>query len=231
MSLNDPSKPPTWNSPDIVLTTEPVYVGGVWQSPGNVGFLTNPIAALSNLSSVDAINAVVKVSCAFGGIGNWTLPLTSQVVTIPAGIHTASVPIPMAAAYEALQTKYQIVGPIFPVAIFVDIYHPYDSNPNDNHGVNSSDIWVAGKGAVVYPIQLNNFTTSAIAFNLSIVGTNSIGATLEETRVVLPANTGDGECVIQYPAQPSGSNADVTVFATDDSGNPIGGFTARLYFN
>jgi hypothetical protein len=199
--------------------------------PGNQTFLSNPVARLSNISSIEAITTVT-ISYSMPGIGGPLTPIVAGLpVTIPTGRWSAPIALPVAAAVQALQTKYE-TSALGSITLHVDISDTYDSNPNDNHGVNSSAIYLFGNGVVPNtPIQLNNFTTSPIAFNLEIIGPNTIGALLATERVVLPENTGDGETTLNIPVQPPGSRAEITVLAKDDDGNSIGGFTARLYFS
>jgi hypothetical protein len=238
MSLNDPTNPPTWNSPDIALYAPMVYAGGAWQTSGGVypSFASNPTAALSNLSDVDAINVTAEISYGVACIGFPPIPIMTQVITIPAqagvgGNPKTLIPLPVAQAWQALLQTYP---PTSALAMYVDLYHPYDSNPNDNHGATNAtnpQISIVGpSGWFANLVTLYNSTAAPLAFNLAIIGPNPTGATLAAARYVLaPNNASLAE--INFPAQPPGTNADITVFATDDNGNPLGGYTARCYFN
>jgi hypothetical protein len=241
MSLNDPTNPPTWNSPDIALYSPMVYAGGTWQTSGGVFpyFVSNPTASLSNLSNVDAINVTVNISYGLVGIGFPPIPLMTQVITIPAqaGIGSnpkTSISLPAAQAWPALLSAYPDVPiAVSALAIYVDLYHPYDSNPNDNYGaMNASNpvVSLVGTGGLSAFINLNNSTGAPLAFNLAVIGANPIGATLAPARYVLAPNSAQ-VVPVQFPAQPPGTNADITIFATDDGGNPLGGYTARCYFD
>jgi hypothetical protein len=228
------AKPATWNSPDILMWAEPALEGGLWGILGDQPYLSNPIAWLSNVSSVNAITAVT-ISWGLLGIGGSLEPLMTlpKPITIPTGRWSASLALPVAAAVQAFRAKYGETGlaSLALVSMYVDLSPSYDSNPNDNHGVNNSFIEVFGTGvAPVAAIPLSNYTALPLAFNLEIVGPNTIGATLSAERMVLPANA-FSQALLNIPVQSSGSNADITVIANDDNGNFIGGFTAKLYFN
>lgn len=227
--------PATWDSPDIALFSAPSFSSGQWQFPGGPGqpqiFLTNPTAALSNLSDVVAVNASVTVSCALPAIGAPAMPVATYIATIPSGTSTASIPIPLTAALQALAQRYPDLPQWTASAnIYVDIYHPYDSNPNDNHGINSSNPQILAPGGHFTTLPLSNKIATPTAFNFAIIGPNGIGASLQNARVIVAANT-MSEAILNFPAQPSGSNSDITVFAKDDNGNSLGGYTKRLYFN
>ena len=244
MSLNDPGNPPTWNSPDIALYTDLVYAGGHWQTPGGnayPSFVSSPTAALSNLSNVYAINVTANISYGLASIGFPPILLMTQVVSIPAQAGIGSnpkvlIPLPVTQAWQALQTAYppHLFEWGYALAIFVDLYHPYDSNPNDNHGaMNASNpaLSIVGRGeGGANLITLYNSTAAPLAFNLAIIGSNPIGASLVPARNVVPPNTVSSPNLL-IPAQPPGTSADITVFAKDDNGNPLGGTTARCYFD
>ena len=243
MSLNIPGNPPTWNSPDIALYAPMTYTGGLWQTSGGPypSFLSNPTAALSNLSKVDAINVTAHISYGLASIGFSPVLLMTQVVSIPAQAGTSGnpkilVPLPATQAWQALQASNppELFEWGYALAMYVDLYHPYDSNSDDNHGAmnaNNPAVGLVVRGGVFADlITLYNTTGAPLAFNLSIIGSNPIGATLPQVRYVVGPNM-PVAVRINFPVQPPGSNADVTVFANDDNGNPLGGSTARFYFD
>jgi hypothetical protein len=229
-------KPATWNSPDIQVSWEPVFVGGQWQFPNVPNNAQYAIATLSDLSDVAAINTLVRISLATPGI---SFPATSptgfmtQVITIPGNAGNSGNPktpitIPLGPGMP-LSTG----GDLFiPPAIFVDIANPYDSNPNDNHGVKNTWISMLAPNSVsaANAILLINAAATPQAFNLAIIGPNLIGATLGQNRYVVPANA-SGYVILNFPAQAAGTKAEPTMVAKDDNGALLGYCTALLYFN
>jgi len=220
----------TWNSPDILLYPEPVFAGGNWGQAGEEQYLPNPTASLSNNSDVVAINAMADISCGLLGLGVGTprVSLVKQVVTIPPGQGTVFLPLPVAAGLQAIQASRAPFN-LFPglISVYVDLSHPYDSDPGNNHGINNSIIFAGVHDSAFIPLY--NFSNSSAAFNLAIVGPNTIGAALAATRMVVGSGSCD-QANLTFPTRPSGSHADITVFAKDDAGKPLGGFTLRLYF-
>lgn len=216
-------KPATWNSPDIVGSWEPILVSGQWQFPNNSEQYAT--ATLSDLSDVDAINTLVRISLATPGICYPPAPLTellTQVITLPGNSRTP-ITIPLGTV------KLFFIPP----AIFVDIAHPYDSNPNDNHGIKNTWISILPPNSVSTPqaILLINSAATPEAFNLAIIGPNSIGATLGQNRYIVPAGGGNSWATLSFPAQAAGTKASLTVLANDDNGGILGYCTALLFFN
>jgi hypothetical protein len=213
--------PPTWNSPDLQIYPNPVYASGQWALPSP--FLSNPVATISNSSSVAAVNTTVTISYGGVGIGYPKTTLQTQTVTIP-GSSAIQVSVPLSAAVQV----YLASGTS--IAMYVDLAHPYDSNINDNHGVNNAPIFLGAPVGGLF-LDLYNSTNANLAFNSQIVGPNTIGATLPAATMVVPPGAPALLPIdVNFDAQPAGSNSAITVIALDDGGDLIGGCTLRLYF-
>lgn len=209
----------TWDNPDIVVYATPQHTGGSWRIDP-AWFLANTLVTVRNKSgTAAAINTVVAVSYAQVGIGMPRTPLSTQLVSLAAGeARQLSIPLPSTVFNQ----------PEKAIAIFVDVSHPYDVDPANNHGANTSIITLAGGGVSgANPISLGNATAAPISYVLS-VEPNPVGATLSATQVTVPP--GATRVVnASFGGRPSGT-ASFTVVARDAQGNLAGGFTSLLYF-
>ncbi len=243
-------RPPTWNSPDIRMYSDFKASEGSWQQLSleeQGSSLHDATVTLHNESDVDAVNVSVKASCRINGLSFGCIPISlmTQLVTVPANAQAEMV--------VSLRSTQQLLAAQFPnlywtsPAIFIDIDHPYDSNPDDNHGQNNCLVEIFEQSGVpagtveAADLHLNNGTEAAANFNLAIIGPNSLGAIIAGwapgssfdtipagPRFTVPPNS--YQSIALAFAFPSAlTNTDITVIARDDDGNFLDGCTVRLY--
>ena len=208
----------TWDNPDIVVYATPQLVGGEWRETQWI--LNNALVSVHNHSmKAAAINTRVDVSYGPVGIGMPKKPLMSQMISLAAGgMQQLSIPIPPAVLSQPEQA----------LALFVDLYHPFDSDTTNDHGESSSVITLVGAGiGAGTSFDLGNTTNSPITYNLT-AEPNTVQADVEFAQVtVAPGAT---QSVIVAWIAPSGTTAtSFTVIARDGQGNLQGGFTNLLY--
>lgn len=224
--------PATWNSPDIVGSWQPILVGGAWQWPySTAGTEQYATATVSNLSTLTAVNMSVRVSLGAPGISSPSATLSATqtlIITLP-GNSKVPITIPLGTGITLIPLGEEL---FIPPAVFVDLAPTYDSNFNDNHGVLNAWISMLSANSVTAPsaILLVNSAAAPAQFNLAIIGPNPIGATLAQDTYDVPGAS-SGYVALNFPAQPAGSNAEVTVVGTDGAGGLLGSSTARLYFS
>jgi hypothetical protein len=210
----------TWDNPDITVYAKPQFVGGTWVE--NQWILNNALVTVRNTSTqVAAINTQVAVSYAQVGIGLPRTPLTTQLVSLAAGgAQQLTIPLPSVVLSQNQQA----------VALFVDLYHPFDSNLTNDHGANSSAISLIAAGLnSSMPLNFANTTSSPVTYNLTLEP-NTVQAKLESTQITV-APAGTGQVTIEF-AVPSGTGStSFTVTAQDGQGNLQGGFTFLLYYS
>ncbi len=150
---------PTWNSPDITTNNDIPWT-----------LMSAIQAVVRNLSpKASAINALVNVSTTPFGIGLAKTPLSAQKLNLGPGQQvTLSFPLT-----SALLTGDQSIG------AFVDIEHPFDNKPINNHGsqvvkgVMSSA--VGRNASLAFPVL--NSSGASQTITLSVLP-NTLGATV-----------------------------------------------------
>jgi hypothetical protein len=153
---------PTWNSPDLTTNQD-------------IPWTLLPVIQIvvRNLSpNASAINALVNVSTSTFGIGLAKTPLAAQKVNLAAGQQLA-LSFPLTAA---------ILGGDQSIATFVDIEHPSDHRPINNHGsqvVRGVMASIVGRNAAL-PFPVLNSTGIPRTITLSVLA-NALGATVTPT--------------------------------------------------
>lgn len=212
---------PTWDNPDIVLYATPQHTGGSWRIAQG-WFLDNAKVTVRNKSlTAAAINMVVAVSYGPIGIGMPRAPLTTQLVSLEAaGSRQLIIPLPPAV----------LAQPEKALALFVDVSHPYDSDPTNNHGESISIISLIGAGVTgAITIKLANTTADPIAYALSVEPSN-VGVLLSTSHVIVAPGATGSVIASHATLLPTPSQTSFTVVARDALGNLVGGFTSLLYF-
>ena len=226
----------TWNNPDITWFQPPVYANGKWQ----IDIQPAMSISIHNLSArAAAVNTTVTVSRSALGIGMPRSPVVTQVLSLAAGeARVISVPLLVAALiipgfividFQTGQEEGTVIaGTEYGAAIFVDISHPYDSDPANNHGESVTSLARLTIEAPPMPILLGNATAAPLDYVLSLAP-NTVSARIAPAQVTIaPGATGIAYLAYTLPATRPFSTS-ITILARDQQGNLIGGFTQFVY--
>ncbi len=204
---------PSWDSPDIVTNNDIPWT-----------LRPETTVKVRNLSpTVTAVNTQVQVSLSEFGIGLPKTPLSSKLVTLPAG-QEIQLAFPLPAAVTA--------GPQS-IGVFVQIYHPNDAVEINSHGaqvITAFETKAAGR-SVTTGVPVANPSGAAQAISLAILP-NSVGASISPAaHNFAPFEQITAKLHVAVPGSMHNTSQAVTVVAHDGSGALVGGATLLIWIN
>lgn len=209
---------PTWDSPDIITNA--------WGP-----FRLNPEAqvVVRNRSGVaTAANGLVNFSTSPFGIGFPRTLVASQKLTLGPG-QQVSLNFPLAQAILSGDPR---------VGVFIDLEHPYDTEPLSNHGeqVHEGHFTSESGRSFSWQVPLFNDSFAPITLTLQVLQ-DGLAATVSPASIALPAHgAGVATLQVQVPAAVHGTPSawvpcSATLVARRPDGSLLGGATRLVRIN